>query len=468
MPNHGIFISQKGTSVSTPNVAESGIPFVIGLSPIQAADNPAGIGVPKLCTGWAEFVEQFGYSDDWAKYTLCEFAYSHFKLFGCQPVIFCNLLDPSTMSTAAAASDLTVSDHQIKLPIDAIDNTNLVVKAQGGSGSAYVKGTDYTVDYAGENMIISLISTGSCYSAAKLNVAYKKINAAGVTAAGIVTGLENIELCMTTLGVVPDLICAPGFSETATVAAAMATKAAAINGMFKAKALIDISGDSYTAAITAKNSGSFDENQILCWPYGKLGELKFHMSTLIAGRMTATDIDNGGVPYESPGNKKLAIDGICTSAGVEIQLTLAQANLLNAAGILTAINFMGGWVAWGNYTGCYPASTDVKDYWIPESRMFAWVGNSLIKTFWSKLDKPMNRRLIDSVLDSANIWLNGLVGMGYLLGARVEMMDDENPLTDLMAGKIKLHVYMTPPTPAQEIDFVLEYDAEYVSAALSA
>ncbi len=67
----------------------------------------------------------------------------------------------------------------------------------------------------------------------------------------------------------------------------------------------------------------------------------------------------------------------------------------------------------------------------------------------------MTRRLIDTVLDSANIWLNGLVGMGYLLGARVEMLENENPLTNLMAGIIKLHVYMTPPSPAQEIDFVL-------------
>lgn len=80
----------------------------------------------------------------------------------------------------------------------------------------------------------------------------------------------------------------------------------------------------------------------------------------------------------------------------------------------------------------------------------------------------MNRRLIDTVLDTANIWLNGLVGMGYLLGARVEMLESENPLTNLMAGIIKLHVYMTPPSPAQEIDFVLEYDASYVTSACRA
>ena len=43
------------------------------------------------------------YSDDWATYTLCEFMYSHFKLFACQPVIFCNVLDIATAKEASAA-----------------------------------------------------------------------------------------------------------------------------------------------------------------------------------------------------------------------------------------------------------------------------------------------------------------------------------------------------------------------------
>jgi len=59
-----------------------------------------------------------------------------------------------------------------------------------------------------------------------------------------------------------------------------------------------------------------------------------------------------------------------------------------------------------------------------------------------------------------------LSGPGIYLGARAEFKDNENPLTDLMAGIMKVHIYITPPSPAQEIDFVLEYDAEYVTSAL--
>ena len=470
--NHGVYVSQQATSVSTPVVAESGVPFVVGLAPVQAADKPAAPGTPVLCTSWAEAVEKLGYSDDWAAYTLCEFMYSHFKLFACQPVIFCNVLDIATAKTEVPASDIAVTDHKVKLPIAAIDDEGLVVKEQGGSGATYKKGSDYSTYYDGEFLVIEAIQDGGAYAASKLNVAYNKVTPDSVDDAAVATGMESIELCLTTLGVVPDLICAPGYSQQATVAAAMTAKAGNINGLFRAKALIDIdSGSSgatsYTAAITKKNTANIaDEDEVALWPMLKLGDYKFHMSTQLAGLIAQVDSGNGGCPYESPSNKNFQCDAMVLEDGTEVNLTLAQANILNDNGILTALNFMGNWLAWGNYTACYPANTDVKDYLIPVSRMFGWVGNTLIRTFWSKLDKPMTRRLIDTVLDSANIWLNGLVGMGYLLGARVEMLESENPLTNLMAGIIKLRVHMTPPSPAQEIDFVLEYDASYVTSAL--
>ena len=231
-------------------------------------------------------------------------------------------------------------------------------------------------------------------------------------AAEVAAAIEQIELCLTMFGIVPDLIMAPGFSDDATVAAGMAAKAGAINGMFYGKALVDISAKTYATAVQAKNAGTYDEKTIVCWPNGTLGNLKFHGSTITAGILAETDTGNEGIPYESPSNKTIHVDGLCDDDGAVINLTYNQANVLNANGICTFLNFMGGWTGWGNYTAAYPKSTDVKDYFIPISRMFDYVSNTLIKTFWSKLDKPMNRRLIDTILDSANIWLNGLVGAG--------------------------------------------------------
>ena len=75
----------------------------------------------------------------------------------------------------------------------------------------------------------------------------------------------------------------------------------------------------------------------------------------------------------------------------------------------------------------------------------------------------MNKRLIETIVDSANIWLNGLTARGALLGGRVEFLEAENPTTDLLDGKIRFHVYIAPPPPAREIDFIQEYDPAYMS-----
>ena len=142
MPKHGVYVSELSTSVSTPVAVETGIPFVIGLSPVHTADNPAAAGAPVLVTSFSEFEAKLGYSDDWATYPLCEFAYSHFKLFGMQPAIFVNLLDPTTHKSAVAAADKDVTGKKIELTAKAIDDAGLVVKAAGGNGNAYVKDTD--------------------------------------------------------------------------------------------------------------------------------------------------------------------------------------------------------------------------------------------------------------------------------------------------------------------------------------
>lgn len=98
-------------------------------------------------------------------------------------------------------------------------------------------------------------------------------------AAAVAAAVEQVEACLTMFGIVPDLIMAPGFSKDATVSAAIDAKAGSINGMFTGKALVDISAKTYTAAVQAKNSGTFTEKTILCWPNGTLGNLKFHVLT---------------------------------------------------------------------------------------------------------------------------------------------------------------------------------------------
>ena len=448
--NHGVFVAEASTSVSAVNTATSGIPFVIGIAPLSKADadKRATAGVPVLATSFAEAEEHLGYSDQWEDYTLCEFMYYHFKLAACQPVIFLPLAE--NLQTQKFNGDGTAREFTVTAKPERV--LGVTVGQDSVTVSAYDKAT-------GKVTLETAPATGTD----NVTVTYLVKPAASVVAAAV----ENIDLCMTMFSMVPDLIAAPGFSTESVVAAAMAAKIASVNGLFRGRAVIDLTGESYTAAIGAKNEGSFTENMILCWPNLKLGNLTFHGSTVEAGRIAMTDVENGNVPNETPSNKPVSADSLVSPSGAEVQITWTQGNILNAAGINTFINWFGSRRAWGNYTGCYPGNNDVKDYLIPVARMFDWVANTLIKTFWGKLDDPMNRRLIDSILDSVNIWLNGLVGQDYLLGARAVMLDAENPKTDLMAGIVRIHLYMTPASPMQEIDFTLEYDVSYVESALS-
>ena len=447
---HGVFTSEVATSLTATNTATSGIPFVIGIAPLSKADadTRATAGTPVLATSFAEAEAKLGYDENWVDYGISEFMYYHFKLAACQPVIFLPL--PETFATQSFSGDGSEKEFTVTAKPDTVQTVKV------GDVAVAVSSYDRST---GKVTLVQAPATGTD----NVEVTYLT----KPTDAQVAASVENIDLCMTMFGIVPDMIAAPGFSHSSAVSAAMAAKAGAINGMFKGKALVDIQASSYTAAVAAKNGGSYTEEMIVCWPMGRAGSLVFHGSTIEAGRIAQTDTSNSGVPYESPSNKPVLIDSLCDENGTAILLTLAQANILNDAGINTFLNFMGAWKAWGNYTGCFPADTDVKNYFTPISRMFDWVANTLIKTFWSKVDNPMNRRLIDTVVDSANIWLNGLVGRGCLLGGRVAMLADENPLTDLVAGIMRIHVYMTPPSPAQEIDFTLEYDASYVESALS-
>ena len=324
--------------------------------------------------------------------------------------------------------------------------------------------------------IVELLEDGSAYDAETVNIAYNEANPTTATVADVVDGVAQVDACLTAVGLVPDLIAAPGWSHNTVVAAVMATKAAAINGLFKGKAVIDAdSGEDgvteYSQLSGYKNKNNFvDVDQIICWPMVQLGDYRFHLSTQLCGLMATVDAGNRGIPYESPSNKNLKMDACVLADGTPVNLTWNQVDLIAGSwGVVTAVNFLdSGWVAKGNYTACYPGNTDVKDQFIPVSRMFDFIGNTLIRTFWSKLDKPMTPALRDSILQTCNIWLGGLTGGGYLYGARAEMLAEENPLTSLLDGIITLHIYNAPPVPAQEIDFILEYDVSYMETALAA
>jgi phage tail sheath protein FI len=293
-----------------------------------------------------------------------------------------------------------------------------------------------------------------------------------VNASAVVAGLESIELCATKLGRAPDVIVAPGYSKNATVAAAMAQKAAGINGMFRAIAIVDIDTSAAATvanAITAVTAnGLNDKNLIVCWPMVQVDDKKQYLSSHMAARIAMTDANQGGYPSRSPSNQMLApVEGLVVASGTAVEMTIDDANDLEAAGIVTAINYKGQFRSFGNYTGD-AAAEDVKDRYISNVRMFAYVNNIVVDKLWDKLDEPLTYRLVDGLVDEINMSLNGLVGLGALHGARAEFLPDENPIDDLQQGIARIHIYICPVAPFMEAVYYIQYDASYVRAAFAA
>ena len=153
--NHSVTVNEQATSVMTPVTAESGIPFVVGVAPVHTADNPVEAGVPTICYSWEECLDKLGYSEDWDNFSLCEVMYSQFVLYGMSPVIFLNLLDPSTMTEAKTAT-VSVLNHKANLGSKAINDSNLVVK---NNTTTLAKDTDYTAYFTDGELIVELLSS---------------------------------------------------------------------------------------------------------------------------------------------------------------------------------------------------------------------------------------------------------------------------------------------------------------------
>lgn len=470
---HGIYGSEVATSlVPMTNIGMP--PVVFGTAPVHLASDAADANEPVLCYEYSEAVAAFGYSDDWDKYTLCEFMKSQFVLFNMAPVIFVNVVDKATHKTTVTDASISLTSGVGEVNAEVILDT-LTVKLTE-AGQALKPNIDYTAAYdKNDKVIITALEDGAAKSATSLVVSYNKLDISKVDKSDIIggidissgkqEGLELVNQIFPKFGLIPGEIIAPKYSKDSEVAAVMKAKSTNINGHFKAISLCDADATTnrkYSSVSEWKNTNNFiDPYQVLCWPKVALGGSQYHLATQMAGVICKIDAAHNDIPYWSPSNQSLQADAAVLDDGTPIYLDTANAAYLNGQGIITALNFIGGWKLWGNRTTAYPSNTDVKDTMLPTRRMFNWINNTLITSFWSKVDNPANKRLIETILDSANVWLNGLTANGYILGGRVEFRSDENTITELMDGIIKFHVYVTPPSPAREIEFIQEYDPDY-------
>ena len=541
---HGIYTSELPTplvaltQITAPTVA-------VGTAPVHLASSPAAANTPILCSTLAEFVNQFGWSDDFENYTLCEVAKAHFSLYNVAPVIFINVLDPlkqaktSTAEVTGTAAPISIAapvilssvkistgnpattktligitneDEPIDIPSDVtgsftlsagenqlalvtdytIAENKITLTASGkekvdgsitftlndATEATLIAGTDFAVVHDSDgNTAITFTTAGAAKIINdKVVITYRELDATAVTSSTIVggidlmtgdnTGLECVEDIYPKLGVVPGTIIAPKFSANAEVAAVMAAKSNGINGCFKAIAIADLptsTATRYTDVPNVKTSNNFANSFLVTtWPKVSLGGEQYHLSTQLAALMCVVDAARDNIPFKSPSNESLQCDSAVLADGKEVYLGKDLANYVNGQGVVTALNF-GGWRSWGNHMSAFPNDTDPINF-ISVRRMMNWISNTLILNFFSRIDNPMNRVLVDAVLDSVQNWLNGLNKRGAILGGEIGFLEEDNPTTELTAGNMTFRISVGFAVPAQKIQFTVQFNPDYFNS----
>lgn len=481
---HGVYVREEKTSLTTPVKGTAGLQVIFGTAPFALATAPGKATEPKLCNSYEEAVAALGYSEDWEKYTLCQSMDACFRAFSVAPVVFVNVLDPENADhvTVTAPAEAAFADHAHTIETVGVIPSTLTVATAASSGATLVRGTDYDLatDQEGKTTIL-LLSGSAHYATAFLYVGYSTMKPEAVTVADIIgaydaatgkrTGLELLHEIYPRFGMTPGLVLAPGFAGAELVAAVEA-KCQEVSGSFVCEAVMDIPANAegavvYSGVKEAKNSLGMDSPHVIpCWPKAKIGSKVYAMSALLAALMAQTDAENGDVPYMSPSNKAMQAVALVLEDETEVVLDQDQANTVNSYGVMTGVAH-GTIRAWGNNTAAYPENTDPKDRWIPARRMFSWVRNTIILTYFQKVDDPMNFRLIESITDSFNIWGNSLVAAGYCAACKVRFEREDNPDTELLNGHITFRVSFSPYPPAENIEFVLTFDTDALVASIT-
>jgi phage tail sheath protein FI len=141
-----------------------------------------------------------------------------------------------------------------------------------------------------------------------------------------------------------------------------------------------------------------------------------------------------------------------TGSGIADQTS--DANVLNAAGIVTVFKVGGSRRLWGNRSAAWPTDTDVRSF-IPLQRVEDIVDESIENGMLPFLDKPLVQATIDAIKETANQFISTLIQRGALLvGSEVYYDPADNTAPELALGHVVFRKVFMAGTPAERITFM--------------
>ena len=362
-----------------------------------------------------------------------------------------NVCDPAVHKTAIASEVLVVDATTL------IATTKKPALLDGyvvkDGLTVLVEGTAYNIN--SDTGVIQFVSKPTTPT-----IAYTYVDPAKVTEADILggyvaadgsrEGLELVKEGYTRFGADAKVVIVPGFSKTATCAAAMINLALSIN----AEAYISApKGTNLSKAITGRGSAgtiNFKSSQKAAnyfYPHVKNGLITESLATHAAGLRMWVDVNKGY--WHSTSNHELrgvtGVEFVLTSRADDLQ---SETNRLNAVGITTVFNSFGtGFRLWGNRNASWPVSSHISNFAVAY-RTGNFIDESIRQSQFKYIDRPIDTPLLDAFLEDIRVYLGGCQS---IVGFSVDL-DREYDLADAFSkGQVPLVYEYTPKLPAERV-----------------
>lgn len=75
----------------------------------------------------------------------------------------------------------------------------------------------------------------------------------------------------------------------------------------------------------------------------------------------------------------------------------------------------------------------------------------------SSVDSPLNRAMVDTILNDSQVWLNSLVADGKLLFAQITFNEASNSVNSIVEGDFVFDVRTTTTPAGKSLSFKLQY-----------
>ena len=469
---HGTY-GEFAESIGSVGTQSGTVAVYVGIAPVNLVRGyEKYVNAPVKLANFAAAKRYMGYSKDWATFDLCEAFATHLdnSAGNAGPIVAINILDPAihkaqTQTTKA----LTFVNGRATIDSDTIILDTLVLADK-------VEGYDYTVDYDFTKGQVIINSIG--VPIGNINATYSEIDVTAIEEGDIIgyaedtgeyAGLGCVGLVYPELGLIPNLILCPKWSEKPAVYDAMVKAGTKINGHWDAFVYADMpiaNADTIEKAIEWKQTNGYtNERSKVFWPQNKdtLGRIH-HIAVLAAWRSQLVDESNYGVPMESCSNKAVPVISHYFGEGSTNRgFDQTRANELNAVGITTTIYWGGQWVLWGPHTAAYKygSITDNRNIFDNSIRMMMYVSNDFQQEHALTIDSPMTRAMSDTIRMREQEKMDALAAIGAFIGTPVvEFLPEDNETEDLVEGNFTWYFKGTPTPPFKSGTLRVAYTTE--------